>query len=474
MHVGGVRTALFNYLFAKKQGGQFILRLEDTDRERFVADGVEQIVKSLGWLGLVPDKGFWISEGKHTGIEYVQSERHKNQTYRQFAEQLVGDGLAYYSSATAAELEKLRQQAAQNRTAFLYRKQYESEHRASPAGETRPIRLDIEAIKRKRNSAVLEWRDEIRDCFSENLDLVEDFILIKSDSFPTYNFANVIDDHDMTISHVIRGDEFISSTGKHALLYELFGWQPPKFVHLPVINGTDGKKLSKRSGDTDVLDYQRNGYLPEALLNFLVLLGWNDGTEQEIFSFAELIDKFSLERVNTSPAVFDPKRLDWVSGHHMRALPLDELFGKARGFWPLEAEQANDDCKKRILGLVQERLKYFAELPELTRFFFVDLPVDAKLISQHKQLKKLSNAELKALLEQAKNSLQESDFSTDDLTERLNQLLEQTGQKPVVLFSLIRVATTQAPASPGLADTLAVLGKQRSLQRLDSQLDALA
>lgn len=469
LHVGGVRTALFNYLFAKKHNGRFILRLEDTDRERFVADGVEQIVKSLDWLGLVPDEGFWISEGRHTGVEYVQSERHKNQTYGQFAEQLVRDGLAYYSAATPDELAKLREQAAQNKTAFLFRKKLESR----PGQPGNPIRLDIEAVTQKRGSGKLEWQDEIRGHFDENLDLMEDFILIKGDGFPTYNFANVIDDHDMTISHVIRGDEFISSTGKHALLYELFGWQPPAFVHLPVINGTDGKKLSKRSGDTDVLDYQRKGYLPQALLNFLALLGWNDGTEQEIFGLAELIDKFSLERVNTSPAVFDPKRLDWVSGHHMRALPLDELFEKSKDFWPPEAGQASDGYKKQVLGLVQERLKYLAELPELTRFFFVDLPIDAKLITDNKQLKKLPNDELRDLLKQARATLDESDFSARDLAERLNELLERTGQKPAVLFSLVRVATTQAPASPGLADTLAVLGKDRSLSRIDSQLSTL-
>jgi nondiscriminating glutamyl-tRNA synthetase len=246
----------------------------------------------------------------------------------------------------------------------------------------------------------------------------------------------------------------------------------PVFAHLPVINGPDGKKLSKRTGDTDTLDYRDKGYLPEALLNFLGLLGWNDGTEQEIFTLDQLKERFKLGQVNLSPAIFDQKRLDWISGHHMRSANLDKLYDSSKDFWPESAAGYDDDYKKKVLDIVRERLKYFAELPELTAFFFSDLPVDPELISSHKQLKKMDSGELRNLLEQAKKSLEQSDFSVDDLTGRLNGLLEQTGQKPVVLFSLIRIASTQTPASPGLADTLAVLGKDRSLERLDKQLAA--
>ncbi|HEX5744045.1 MAG TPA: glutamate--tRNA ligase family protein, partial [Candidatus Saccharimonadales bacterium] len=287
-------------------------------------------------------------------------------------------------------------------------------------------------------------------------------------------FANVVDDHDMDITHVMRGEEIIPSTPKHLLLYRALGFEAPVFAHLPVINGSDGKKLSKRTGDTNALNYRDKGYPPEALLNFLALLGWNDGTEQEIYGLEDMTGKFDLKDINASPAVFDPRRLDWVSGHWIRErIGLDGLYARAEGFWPDSASGHGDDYKKRVLSLVRERLKYFAELPELTGFFFADLPVDPELISGHKQLKKLSGAELESLLEQAGASLEQSDFSVDDLTGRLNDLLDTTGQKPVVLFSLIRIATTQAPASPGLADTLAVLGKERSLQRLRTQLDAL-
>jgi glutamyl-tRNA synthetase len=258
-------------------------------------------------------------------------------------------------------------------------------------------------------------------------------------------------------------------------LYEALGLKSPIMATVPHILGSDGKKkLSKRDGAKDVLDYIRDGFLPEALVNFIASLGWNDGTQQEIFSREELISKFSLDRVQRSGAHFDQRRLLWMNGHYIRELALGDLYAKVSEYWPPEAQGFDEAYKKQVLGLVQERLKYFAELPELTRFFFVDLPLDLGLISNHKQLKKLSQDEQRSLLEQAKTSLQSSDFSVSDLTERLNRLLEQTSQKPAVLFSLLRIATTQAAASPGLADSLAVLGKQRCLARLDTQLAALA
>ncbi len=475
LHIGGVRTALFNYLFAKKNDGTFILRLEDTDRERFVPEGVGQIVEALDWLDLKPDEGFWISQSEHKGNEYVQSERLKTGLYQKYVDQLLEKKLAYYSFVTPEKYNEYKNEPRQ--TPFIYSRHLEAEYhdgtlKPNP-NQKYPIRLDIAAVKQQLpelHSNGLAWHDENRGEFVEDLSLMEDFILIKSDGYPTYNFANVIDDHEMDISHAIRGDEFIASTGKHALLYEIFGWDKPKFVHLPVINGTDGKKLSKRSGDTNTLDYRDKGYLPEALLNFLTLLGWNDGTEQEIFSLDELIKKFSLERVNNSSAVFDGKRLDWMNGHYIRETPLPKLYKRVESFWPQEAAKYDDAYKQAVLGLVQERLKYLAELPELTLFFFKDLPVDHHLIDGHKQLGSMPKDQLKTLLEKSQSAIEQSDFSVEDLTKRLNQLLTETEQKPVVLFSLIRIATTQAPSSPGLAETLAVLGKDISLKRISQQI----
>lgn len=469
LHIGGVRTALFNYLFAKQHNGTFILRLEDTDRERFVPEGVEQIVEALDWLGLKPDEGFWISEGKHQKIEYVQSERQKTGIYQKYAGQLLQEGLAYYSPTTPEELESLRGIAKQEKKPFIYRRSLDKRNANKQLPHV-PIRLDVEVARQKLNIGAVGWSDLVRGEFKDDLSIIEDFVLIKSDGFPTYNFANIVDDHDMHISHIIRGDEFISSTGKYALLYKLFDFRPPALVHLPVINGTDGRKLSKRTGDTDVLEYRNKGYLPEALLNFLALLGWNDDTEQEIFSLDELIKKFKIEQINASPAIFDSKRLDWVNGHYIRQLTLDDLHEKTDNFWPKEAHKTDVSYKKHVLALIQDRLKFFGEIPVLTHFFFTEPSENdvQKLFAQptDKQLKKTDPAMYPNMLTAVLASLQESDFSQQDLTKRLNRLLESLHTKPGVLFALIRIAVTGSSFSPPIDGTMHVLGKEKTITRL--------
>jgi glutamyl-tRNA synthetase len=457
-------------LFAKQNGGHFLLRLEDTDRERFVEEGIAQIVEAMEWLGLEPDEGFWISGGKHQNIEHIQSERHAQGFYRKYAEELIDKGLAYRDWTTSDELTQLRQKAQEQKKPFLFRRSM-----ANTSGdEDKPhvIRFDINAVKKDKDAVA--WEEVVRGKLQARYETLDDFIIIKSDGFPTYNFANVVDDNDMNITHVMRGDEFIPSTPKHLLIYEAHGVNPPRYVHLPVINGTDGKKLSKRTGDTNVLDYMHKGYPPEALLNFLALLGWNDGTEQEIYGVEELVKKFKLEQINTSPAIFDQKRLDWISGNHIRAMSSDELYDSVKEFWPEEAKDTDEEYKKKVLELVQERLKYYGELPDLTRFFFKDLPVNPELINNHKQLKKYDKDKLRDLLEQVRSELEKlDDFSAENIQQALNGLLERTGEKPVVLFSLIRIATTQAPASPGLAETLEVLSKDTCLKRIDRQIKSL-
>ena len=460
LHVGGIRTALFAWLVARQAKGQFILRFEDTDQKREVAGTREHVIKSLRELGLEYD------EGPDIGgpfAPYVQSERLAS--YRQWADKLVAAGRAYADPYSPEEVQAFREQAQAAKQPFLYRN-----HRPQQP----PAWNGSQPLRFKSEPKSYDWHDEVMGDLHSGPEVIDDFILIKSDSYPTYNFAHIVDDAEMKISCVMRGQEFIASVPNYLNLYEALGLTPPALATLPHILGPDGnKKLSKRDGAKDVLDYLRDGFLPDALINFIASLGWNDATEQEIFSGQELLEKFSLSQVQRSGARFDERRLEWMNGAWIRRLPLDELVAKVQGFWPAEADGAGEDFKKQVLGLTQERLKFFAELPDLTRFFFVDLPVDPKLISEHKQLKKMSGDELRELLEQAKASLEQSDFSPSDLTERLNQLLEQTGQKPAVLFSLIRIATTQAPASPGLADTLAVLGKDRNLARLDRQLTTL-
>lgn len=460
LHVGGVRTALFAWLLARQHNGQFILRIEDTDQDREVQGSADHIQKSLKWLGLEWDEGPG-ADGKYG--PYFQSQRLA--TYKQWAQKLVDSGRAYADPYSPEELQSFRDEAKAAKKPFLFR-----DHRPEnpPAWDgTQPLRL-------KSEPKAYDWHDEVLGDLHTGPEAVDDFIIMKSDGFPTYNFAHIVDDHLMEVSHVMRSQEFIASVPKFLNLYEALGVERPLLATLPFVMGPDGKKkLSKRDGAKDILDYAGEGYLPETLLNFIATLGWNDGTEQEIFSRNELIKKFSLDRVQRSGAKFDEQRLLWMNGHYIRELTPDELFERAQAFWPDEAKDFDDTYKKQVLGLVQERLKFFAELPGLTEFFFKDLPVNPILWQDHKQLKKQEAGEIKQLLQQGRDTLNQSDFSQTDLTNKLNALLESTNQKPAVLFSLIRIATTQAPASPGLAETLAVLGKDTSLRRIDTMLAAL-
>lgn len=460
LHVGGIRTALFAWLVAKQNNGDFILRLEDTDQKREVAGSAEHLVKSLQTLGLNYDEGPEI--GGNFG-PYRQSERLN--IYKKWAQKLTDTDRAYADPYSTEEVQKFREQAQLEKKPFLYRN-----HRPDNPPKwdgTQPLRF-------KSDPKSYKWHDVVMGDLKAGAEAVDDFILIKSDGFPTYNFAHIIDDAEMKISHIIRGQEFLASMPNYLNLYEALNLEPPIFATMPhILNEQGNKKLSKRDGAKDVLDYTEEGYLPEALRSFIATLGWNDGTEQEVFTTDELIKKFSLEKVGKSGAHFDEKRLKWVNGQFIRKLPLDVLQKYVTDFWPTEAKNFDDSYKKQVLKIIQERLKYFAELPELTQFFFKDLPLEPNLISSHKQLKKINPTTLKTLLETTQASLQESNFSIEDLTNKLNSLLTLTNTKPAVLFSLIRIAITQSPASPGLTETLEVLGKKKSLNRIKNQIVSL-
>lgn len=460
LHVGGIRTALFAWLIARQAKGEFILRFEDTDKKREIEGAREHLITSLRTLGLEYDEGPDI--GGPYG-PYVQSERLDN--YKKWAQKLIDSGRAYADPYTSEEVQAFRELAQKEKRPFLYRN-----HRP----ETPPAWDGTIPLRFKAEPKNYEWHDAVMGNLKTGPEVIDDFVLIKSDGYPTYNFAHIIDDFEMKVSHVIRGQEFLASVPNYLNLYEALGIEKPVLVTMPHVLGPDGnKKLSKRDGAKDVLDYTRDGFLPEALVNFIATLGWNDGTEQEVFTADELIAKFSLGRVQKSGARFDERRLLWMNGSFIREMDLDELYSRTESYWPAEAANYDEKYKKAVLGLVQERLKYFAELPELTRFFFTDLPTDLSLISSHKQLKKVETVEIRRLLEKSRGVIAISDFDVTDLTQKLNNLLEESGQKPAVLFSLIRIATTQAPSSPGLAETLAVLGKERTLRRIDAQLEAL-
>lgn len=460
LHVGGVRTALFAWLVARQSGGQFILRLEDTDKAREVEGSGQHITNSLRWLDLQWDEGLEIG-GPHG--PYKQSERLAS--YKQWAEKLVAKGRAYADPYTAEQLAGFRAAAKTAKKPFVFR-----EHRPANPPEwngSQPLRF-------KSEPKAYHWHDVVMGDLQSGAESIDDFILIKSDGYPTYNFAHIIDDLLMECTHIIRAQEFLASTPKFLNLYEALEIEPPILATVPPVMAPDGKrKLSKRDGAKDVLDYAKEGYLPEALINFMASLGWNDGSEQEVFSVAELIKKFRLRRVQRAGAQFDERRLLWMNGAHIRLLPLEELSDKVKVFWPAEAAKATGQYRQQVLGLIQERLKTFSELAELTRFFFKDQPVNLQLIERHKELSSLPKDELKGLLQTVRDDLSESDFSLDNLNHRLNQLLTKTQTTPRVLFSLIRIATTEVPASPALAATLELLGKDTSLRRIDVLLHSL-
>jgi glutamyl-tRNA synthetase len=458
LHVGGVRTALFAWLVARENNGKFALRIEDTDRNRHVEGADKHIIESLNWLGLDFDEG-----------PIYQSQRVKDGVYEKWARKLIESGRAYADPYSKKELDEFRTQAQKEKKPFLFRN-HRPENPPQWDGKT-PLRF-------KSKDDEYKTTDLVMGEFKTGAEMIDDFILIKSDGYPTYNFAHIVDDLDMGITHVIRGQEFLSSMPNYLNLYEALGETPPNYATVPhILNEQGNKKLSKRDGAKDILDYKKQGFLPEAMINFLATLGWNDGTEQEVFSLAEIIEKFDLSRVHKNGAHFDERRLVWLNGAHIRKLPLDELCDEVEKYWPKSAQTADKNYKQKVLSLVQERMKFFSELPELTQFFFEDLPLDKSLIKNHKQLKKIESKQLAQWLEQTKESLlkiNDSQWSAENIQKILNDLLENTQQKPVVYFSLVRIAITQAPASPSLAETIEVLGLQKTTSRIQNQINALA
>ena len=458
MHVGSVRTALFAFLVARQSGGKFILRLEDTDKAREVEGSREHLISSLKALNLIYDEGPDI--GGDFG-PYVQSERLA--IYHSYAQKLIDAGLAYADPYTPSEIQAFREQAQKEKRAFRYR-----DHRP----ENPPVWDGSTPLRFKSTPQSYNYHDEVMGDITTSPEVVDDLILIKSDGYPTYNFAHIIDDAEMKITHIIRGQEFISSMPNFLALYDALEIERPIFAHLPhIMNNQGNKKLGKRDGAKDALDYLRDGFLPEAMDSFMATLGWNDGTEQEIFTMTELIEKFSLDRVQRSGARFDEKRLLWMNGQLIRNLDLDDLYDRVRDYWPKSASSHSEDYKKQVLALAQDRLKTLKDLPILTNYFFEEPRPDETLITDNKQLKKISNDELKSLVQTAIEDFEKIEiWDSENIQNCLNNLLEKTGQKPGILFSLIRIIVTWAPFSPQLNDTLELLGKDQTLDRLKKYL----
>lgn len=460
VHVGNLRTALFAWLLAKNSDGQFILRIEDTDQKREVLGAIEHLMLALRSLGITYDEGPEISGPNEP---YIQSQR--LDIYKKWANELIQSGRAYADPYSSEEIETFRAECIKNKKPFLFRN-YRPDKFIKWDGST--------ALRFKSDPKDYKWHDEVMGDLSAKKDAVDDFILIKSDGFPTYNFAHIIDDTEMKITHVIRGQEFISSTPNYLNLYEALKVKPPKFASTPHIMAESGnKKLGKRDGAKDVLEYFREGFLKETILNFIASMGWNDGTEQEIFTVDDLIEKFSLDRVQQSGARFDNKRLLWMNGQWIRKIDPETLLERAEDFWPNSALDHTLDRKREVLAIVQDRLKTLTDLPVMTNYFFETPSINWSLVDENKFLSSLPKKEIKKLISHAVEKLEKSKFDDENLEKTLNKLIVELNSKPAILFSLIRTVVSWAPFSPALNQTLRTIGKEESILRLKSAIDYL-
>ena len=466
IHVGNVRSALYPYLIAKQTGGDFILRIEDTDQARFVEGAEDLVFETLRWLGLDWNEGPDGKGGEKGDFgPYHQTERRK--IYLKWAEKMIEKGLAYADPYTPEQVEEFRNQAKLEKRAFLYR-----DHRPEnpPKWELgMPLRFKTPEIKR------YSWHDAVMGELSAGPEALDDFILIKADGLPTYNFAHIIDDFEMKVTHVIRGAEYVASTPKYLSLYEALEITPPILAHVPHILAPAGnKKLGKRDGAKSVSEYRDEGILPEAMLNFLAQLGWNDGTEDEIFSLEDLVEKFSLDRVQKSGARFDEQRLLWLNGQWIRRISQEDLFERVRDFWGENAKTSTEEYRREVLSLVFDRLKTLRDLPLASEYFFAEQKADSTMISANKQLKKLEKSEISKILNASIAKFESLENWTDEgIQEALNELLAETGQKPGILFQIIRICLTWAPFSPALNQTLRAIGSGESLKRLKNSLQII-
>ena len=465
IHIGNVRSAIYPYLVARQSGGRMILRIEDTDRARYVEGATELIEDTLEWLGLNWDEGPIVG-GPHA--PYFQSER--KDIYHAYAKKLIESGRAYADPTSPEQIEEYRKQCNAKKIPFLYRN-----FRPQNPPDWQPgIPLRFKADPKS-----YEWHDEVMGDMHAGPEVLDDIILIKKDGFPAYNFAHIVDDAEMGVTHVMRGVEYLSSTPNYLALYEALDLPRPKLVSLPHILAPGGnKKLGKRDGAKSVTEYRKDGVLPEAMLNYLACLGWNDGTEQEIYTKDELIAKFSLDRIQNSGARYDEAKLLWMNGQWIRRIydesGVEALYARTTGFWPESAASHSDEYKLKVLSIIYDRLKTLSDLREMTAYFFSDPESNVDALISNKYVKKLSESEIENLLKQTIDKLSNlKEWSSDSLQNALNELLQETNKKPAELFSLIRIAISFAPFSPALNLTLEVLGREISLARLNAVASAI-
>lgn len=486
LHVGSLRTALYSYLFAKKHGGEFLLRIEDTDRERLVDGAIENVVAGLMWGGVIPDEGPVFEDGqlvqKGNNGPYIQSERKEQGIYQSYVEQLLKQGDAYYAFDTSEELDAMRERQHIAKLAPRYDRMnmrnsltLSAEETAKALQGTYVVRLKVPADQ------IVQYTDVVRGQMKVHTNEIDDQVLLKSDGYPTYHMAVVVDDYLMGITHVIRGEEWIPSTPKHVLLYQAFGWELPVFAHLSVITNTEGRKLSKRHGDVSVEDYKEKGYLPEALSNFVALLGWNPGTDQELFTLEQMAEVFTLERLQKSSSVFDMTKLNWMNKQWMMQLDLDDLTRRTIPFFKNAGLLADTDIDdgpeferlKQIVKLEVGRAETLAEIPANVGFIFAtDIVYDAELLIWKKSTREDAKAKLEAVRDYL-SDVDENNWSLESLQESMIAWIKVNEWGNGDVLWPMRVALSGLKNSPSPFEIAGVLGKDVTLLRIEEAIEKL-
>ncbi len=465
-HIGGVRTALFNYFFAKANGGSFILRIEDTDRERYSDESLQDLYDTLNWLGVQWDEG----PGKGEYGPYVQSERFD--LYQEYAQKLLDEGKAYYCFCTAERLEQVREEQKKTKS----KQQGYDRHcrdldpaealKRREAGEPCVIRLKVPM------DGKTTFHDEVMgDITRKNSDVSPDPVILKTDGFPTYHLANVIDDHLMGITHIMRAQEWIPSGPLHVILYEAFGWTPPKYCHLPLVMGKDGSKLSKRHGSTSLVDFRKAGYLPEAIINYVSLLGWSFDDSREFFSREDLEELFSMEKINKAPAVFDYRKLEWFNGQYIRQRSKDSLMALLLPILQADgvvSDPMTDDEASILDGafpLVHERLKFLNDVSEMIRFLFREID---SWNADDALPRKIEMAQMPSILDAGAALLDGFDERSQEENEQaFKDKAEEMGLKLGQIMQPVRVAVTGTKSSPPLFESIGLLGKDKAIARIN-------
>ena len=469
MHVGNLRTALYEYLIAKHEGGDFLLRVEDTDQERYVEGALDLIYKTMEQAGLVHDEG----PDKDGGYgPYVQSERVKTGIYLEYAKKLVEKGEAYYCFCTKERLQELHDEAeARGEKAAKYDK-----HCLHLTQEEIQEKLDagVPYVIRQNNPTEGEtsFDDVIYGKISAPNEDLDDMILIKSDGYPTYNFANVIDDHLMEITHVVRGNEYLSSAPKYNRLYEAFGWEIPAYIHCPIITDEDHKKLSKRRGDSSFEDLVELGFLPEAIVNYVALLGWSPAEDREIFSLKELEEIFDYKRINKSPAVFDIVKLRWMNGEYIKAMDNEKYYEYALP--EIEKVITKDLDRKKIADLVKTRIEVFPDIAEMVGFFR-ELPEYDTAMYEHKKMKTNKESSLQVLRDLLPLFEAHDEYTNDALYGVLQEYVTKTGCKNGYAIWPVRTAVSGKQMTPcGATEIMEIIGKEESIARIKKGIELLS